>query len=460
MNLIQKAYIVPGQPQVLLGGDRNPGWKSLKESYEKIGREIAESDAELMLVYSTQWFSVIGHLFQTDPKPKWVLVDQNWYDLGEIPYEFVIDPKFGQLYCDTARKYGLQASTVNYYGFPLDPGSVVALKLLNPDNRIPASIVSCNIYAEREESRTLGKAAREAIDQYGKKTIVVVVSNLSNRYEVTDIDPAQDKVSSTKDDEWNRKILEIFSEGRLEDVAQVAREFAREANADMGFKAVWWLAALMGEHNRYDGKVWDYQPVWGTGAALIELTPSNKKIDFEKEFDEGPAGGVSGTGLVTHNITDDTASVTNQNSQRKGESSSPQGERILVKNAPTPVGPYPHARRVGDMLYLSGIGPRQPGSGAIPGLTIDSSGAIVDHDIAIQTRAVIENVRQILEDSGSSLEKIIDVTVFLTNMKRDFDTFNRIYGEYLGVIQPTRTTVGVDSLPTPIAVELKVIAKA
>jgi len=419
-GLVQKAYLVPGQPHIFLAPERNAGWASLKANYEAVGREIEKSGAELMLLYSTQWFSVIGHLFQTDPQPKWVLVDQNWYQFGEIPYQFRIDPAFGELYARTAKELGMQAATVNYHGFPIDPGTVIALKLLNPNNRIPASVVSCNIYAERDETRALGRAARSAIEQYGKKTIVVVVSNLSNRYEVADIDPANDRISSAKDDEWNRKILEMLGEGRLEDVAQVAREFAREANADMGFKAIWWLAALAGENNLYDGKVWDYQPVWGTGNAIVELTPNPKKeLDFEKEFDEGAVA--AGTGLTSDVI-------------------------VRTEKAAAPVGPYPHARRVGELLFLSGIGPRQPGTNAIP------------KGIEAQTRATIENIRAILEAAGSALDKVLDVTVYLTDMKGDFERFNRVYAEYLGHVQPTRTTVGVDSLPTPISVELKVIA--
>jgi len=436
--MIHKAYIVPGQPHILLAPDRNAGWASLKKSYDAVGREIENSGAELLLVYSTQWFSVIGHLFQVDPKPKWTLVDQNWYEFGEIPYELKIDPKFGELYAGICKEHGMQASTVNYHGFPIDTGTVVALKLLNPNNAIPASIVSCNIYAEREESRALGFAGRAAIEQYGRKTIVVCVTNLSNRYEVADIDPAHDRISSSKDDEWNRKLLEMFGEGRLEDVAQVAREFAREANADMGFKAIWWLAALMGENNRYDGKVWDYQPVWGTGSAIVELTPSSKELDFEKEFDEAavPQFDIgSGTGLQTHNVL---AEAPKRDQQQSGV--------VFTEKAPKPVGPYPHARRVGDLVYTSGIGPRKPGTNEIP------------EGIEAQTRSCIENIRTILEAAGSSLNQVLDVTAYLTDMKRDFDRFNKVYAEYLGKVQPTRTTVGVDSLPTPISVELKVIA--
>ena len=110
------------------------------------------------------------------------------------------------------------------------------------------------------------------------------------------------------------------------------------------------------------------------------------------------------------------------------------------------------------MLFLSGIGPRRPGSGEIPGLIRDGAGSVIAHDIEVQTRAAIENVKAILEDAGSSLQKVLDVTVYLTDIKSDFDAFNRIYAEYFGEVQPTRTTVGVESLPTPIAVELKVIA--
>lgn len=462
-GLIQKAYLVPGQPHILLAADRNAGWASLKASYEAVGREIERSGAELILLYSTQWFSVIGHLFQTDPNPTWTLVDQNWYELGEIPYSFRVDPEFGTLYAGICKDLGMQTATVAYHGFPIDTGTVVALKLLTPNNAIPASMVSCNIYAERDETRALGRAARTAIERYGKKTIVVIVSNLSNRFEVGEIDMAHDKISSSKDDEWNRKILEMLGEGRLEDVAQVAREFGREANADMGFKAIWWLAALAGENNKYDGKVWDYQPVWGTGNAIVELTPNpNKELDFEKEFDEGPVE--QGTGLETHNVAEGGPDVHRESEMTSDPgvipnvaemATEPEFRVAQVKSntfktsrAPSPVGAYPHARRVGDLLFLSGIGPRRPVTNEIP------------VGIEAQTRATIDNVRVILEDAGSSLEKILDVTVYLTDMKRDFDSFNRVYAELLGSIQPTRTTVGVDSLPTPIAVEMKIIAAA
>ncbi len=133
-------------------------------------------------------------------------------------------------------------------------------------------------------------------------------------------------------------------------------------------------------------------------------------------------------------------------------------QSINSDKAPDPVGLYPHARKVGDLLFLSGVGPRQKGSKEIPGVTLSSDGNIVSYDIETQCHAVFQNVRYILESSGSGWENLVDVTVYLTNMKADFVTFNRIYAEYFKDNQPCRTTVEVNALPTPIAIELKCIA--
>lgn len=133
-------------------------------------------------------------------------------------------------------------------------------------------------------------------------------------------------------------------------------------------------------------------------------------------------------------------------------------QAVLSDKAPEPVGHYPHARRVGHLLFLSGVGPRKKGSRDIPGVTLDASGNIVSYDIETQCRSVFENVRQILEDAGSRWENIVDVTVFLTNMKKDFPVYNRLWAEYFRENTPCRTTLEISALPTPIAIELKVIA--
>ena len=126
--------------------------------------------------------------------------------------------------------------------------------------------------------------------------------------------------------------------------------------------------------------------------------------------------------------------------------------------APEPVGLYPHARQIGNLLFLSGIGPRTKGSKQIPGVELDENGNIVSYDIEVQTRSVFENVKTVLEASGAKWENLVDVTVFLTNMKDDFKKYNAIWAEYFEAGAPCRTTVEINSLPTPIAIELKCIA--
>ncbi|NND95392.1 MAG: RidA family protein [Flavobacteriales bacterium] len=137
-------------------------------------------------------------------------------------------------------------------------------------------------------------------------------------------------------------------------------------------------------------------------------------------------------------------------------------DRIDAQGAPKPVGSYPHARKVGNLLFLSGVGPRVAGSddtdSGVPGLELDKNGNFIEFDFEAQCHSVFKNVRTILEQSGSSWDNLVDVTVFLVDMKRDFKTYNRIYAEYFTDNQPCRTTVSITALPTPIAIELKCIA--
>jgi len=425
-SVISKALLVPGQPHILLAHEKSPAWTSLYKSYAKLREEIEKTDADLILYFSTQWLSVIGYLFQADPKPEWLHVDSNWHELGSMPYKFKIDTEFAKTYADLVRPLGHNAALVNYRGFPIDTGTIVAQKLLNPQNRIPAAMVSCNMYAEKEETLSIGASAAQALEKSGKTAIAVLVSGLSNRFFTHEIDPREDHISSAKDDEWNRKICELLGEGRLEDVSQIAREFASEANGDMGFKGIWWLNGLCGQTNSFKGKVYDYQPVWGSGNALVSLTPSHP--------------------IRPKPVQPKKASLQ--------ESSVTKSEK-----APEPVGAYPHARRHGDLLYLSGIGPREKGKKEIPGVELNPEGKILNYDIQRQTHSVIQNINIILEAAGSSLDKIVDIQVFLTNMKEDFKSFNNVYAKYFSVDGPTRTTAEVGSLPTPIAVEFKVVAR-
>jgi 2-aminomuconate deaminase len=130
----------------------------------------------------------------------------------------------------------------------------------------------------------------------------------------------------------------------------------------------------------------------------------------------------------------------------------------MSSKAPKPVGLYPHTRRVGNLLFLSGVGPREKGTKVIPGVELDENRNIISYDIEKQCRSVFNNIKNILEDSGSKWENIVDVTVFLTNMKDDFPIYNKLWAEYFAIDPPCRTTLEINCLPTPIAIELKVIA--
>lgn len=136
----------------------------------------------------------------------------------------------------------------------------------------------------------------------------------------------------------------------------------------------------------------------------------------------------------------------------------PSSKGIHSEKAPEPVGLYPHARRVGNLLFLSGVGPRERGTKKIPGVELDAAGKVTSYDIEAQCHSVFKNVRLILEDAGSSWDKIVDVTVFLTNMKDDFSKYNKLWADYFKDNPPCRTTIEINCLPTPIAIELKVTA--
>lgn len=287
MSNIVKGFLLPGLPHILLKPEANPGWSKLRRAFEEVRKDIEQTEADLIIIYSTYWPSVIGHQIQARPEPEWVHVDDQFHALGSIPYKFKVDSDFAKLYCEEAKEKGLHARTINYHGFPIDTGSVVVNKLINPDNKLPIVIVSSNVYSDRAETIVLGKAASEALTQSKKKAIAISISSLSNRLHTKPIDPKEDHISSLKDQEWNKKYLDFLADGRLEDVSQLSRQFHREARVPKvtNFKPFWWLSAVMGQNNFYTGKVYEYQPVMGTGAAIVGLTPSDTAAR-DLEFDE------------------------------------------------------------------------------------------------------------------------------------------------------------------------------
>ena len=454
---IVESFVVPVHPHTVLAPDQNEGWGKLRQAYDDAAQIIRDSEADLLIIYSTTWPSIIGHQLISDPNPEWVMVDHDFHELGSIHYSFNIDAEFAALWDAESKARGLQSRCVNYRGFPIDVGSVVALTLLNPDNKIPAVIVSSNVYADRSETTVLAKACKEIVRKTGRKAVAITAMSLSNRMFTEHIEPENDRIHSLKDDEWNQKILEFLSAGRLEDVGQLSRTIQQQIRVQkvVNFKPMWWLSAMNDNRNDLTGKVLAYEAIHGAGCAVVNLNPAHSGFG-DKEYDEDDVEVFSGE----RGVLDTTNTV--ETDQGEGpalwEPTEAEGS-VNTNSAPKPVGAYPHARKVGDLLYLSGVGPRQPGTNEIPGGPIhDSNGNALDYDIKAQTQAVVDNIARILEEAGSSINNVLDVTSFLIDMDRDFKGYNEVWAETLGKVGPTRTTLAIRALPTPIAVEMKVIA--
>ena len=463
MNLsngeIVESFVVPVHPHTVLAPEQNEGWNRLRQAYDEAAKIITDSGADLLIIYSTTWPSIIGHQLISDPNPEWVMVDHDFHELGSINYSFNIDAEFAELWNAENKARGLQSRCVNYQGFPIDVGSVVALTLLNPDNKIPAVIVSSNVYADRSETTVLAKACRDIVKKTGRKAVAITAMSLSNRMFTEHIDPKDDKIHSLKDDEWNRKILEFLGEGRLEDVGQLSRTIQQQIRVQkvVNFKPMWWLSAMNENRNNLTGNVLAYEAVHGAGCAVVNLNPTESGFG-DKEYDEDNVEVFSGERGVLDSATKTQEPAQTTNGPALWEPTKAEGS-VNTNSAPKPVGAYPHARRVGDLLYLSGVGPRQPGTNEIPGGPIhDQQGNPLNYDIKAQTQAVVDNISRILEEAGSSIDKVLDVTSFLVDMDRDFQGYNEVWAETLGKVGPTRTTLAIRALPTPIAVEMKVIA--
>jgi len=277
----------------------------------------------------------------------------------------------------------------------------------------------------------------------------------------------------------------------------LARQFSQQANGDRRMKAIWWLNALNGQHNNFHGTVHAYEPVYGAGCAVVGLLPTAKPTEAA-EYDEDEAetyGGdrnvLGGNNLFESAVDgddrdddadgdrdDDRDDGDGDRDHREGVGAGNDGEAMAMGRqvklnattqagviqaaaAPKPVGAYPHARRVGEFLYLSGLGPRNPADNSIPGGPVwNAKGKKQVYDIEAQTEAVIANMKTVLASAGATLADVVDCTCYLIDMERDFAGFNKVYSKHFGDVQATRTTLEINRLPTPIAVEFKAIAKA
>jgi ABC-type branched-subunit amino acid transport system permease subunit len=263
------AFLVPGSPLPVLR-PANPPWKAIAEGYEAARKSLAAAKPDVILLYSSQWLAVLDELWQGKPRVSGLHVDENWHEYGELRYDLRVDVSLARACVAAAGEAGIRSKLVDYEGFPIDTGTIVANGFLNPYKDIPVLIAANNLYHDWDTTRRLGEIAVEQAIAQGKRCAVVAVGGLSGTIFREEIDLAQDRIASQSDDTWNRDVLRLMEQGKVEELVAEVPNYARQAKVDMGFKALAWLLGATGGRL---GKatVHAYGPVYGAGAAVVEF---------------------------------------------------------------------------------------------------------------------------------------------------------------------------------------------
>ena len=264
------ALLLPGTPQ-LLAGDPAQSWRELADAARLAGEELRATGVDALLLMSTQSFTVLGHQFQARPVLEGTYVDENWYDFdyGTFAYRVETHPELVRAWASNAEDAGFQARLTDYDRFPVDTGTLVARRLLDPDGTLPVALMSCNLYVEPEEMTSLGGAGAMAAEELGLRVAVVAVSGLSGGWINRWITPPEDRFEDPQHDEWNRRMLSALADEGAARTLELREEYAIEAEVDSQFRA---LDFLYGATGGLPGPadVRAYGPVWGTGAAVVK----------------------------------------------------------------------------------------------------------------------------------------------------------------------------------------------
>lgn len=286
------AALVPGMPHLLAGsvtttghrgaattgrgGDAARSWKALAEGVREVGRRLAAAKPDVVLTLSTQWFTVLGHQVQMDPRPHGHHIDENWYAYpwGHVDYDLPMDTELAVAWADAIDDAGYQARRTHYDGFPIDIGTIVARRLADPDGRIPGAQVSCNLYAPPEAMGELAALGVEVAAAQGKRVAVVVVSGLSAGLIQRWITPDEDHMLTPEHDRWNRRILDLLVDGDADAVMAEREAWAAEATVDAQGRGLAFLhgAGVLGT----PAELIEYGPIWGTGAAVLHWTGTER----------------------------------------------------------------------------------------------------------------------------------------------------------------------------------------
>lgn len=264
---VVSAFLVPGNPLPLLRED-NPPWAILAEAARTAGRALADSKPDVLLIYSTQWITVLDELWQTRPHSSGLHVDENWYEYGDLQMDLRADVDLANACIAAANEAGIKSKAVDYEGFPIDSGTIVAGAFLNPTGLIPAVVAANNLYHDFAKTETIaGLAARQA-DLQGKRAAVIGIGGLSANYFDKDIDLAQDQIVNASDDEANKALLADMVAGSAKLRPSMER-YAAAVKADMGMKHLAWVLGAIGDYG--SATVHGYGATYGAGAAVVEF---------------------------------------------------------------------------------------------------------------------------------------------------------------------------------------------
>lgn len=265
---IVSAFLLPGNPLPLLAGD-NPPWAELARGCRAAGEALRASRPDVLLIYSTQWLAVLDQLWQTRPHSTGVHVDENWYEYGDLEIDIRADVELTTACITSANAQGIRSRPVDYDAFPIDTGTIVANRFVNPDARIPAVIAASNLYHDFAKTEAIGALVRAEVEKQGKRAAVLAIGGLSGSYFDHHIDIAQDCIVSAEEDLANKDLLEEMSSGDQDSLRACLPAYSAVAKGDMGMKHLAWLLGAAGAFQ--GATVHAYGPTYGAGAAAVEF---------------------------------------------------------------------------------------------------------------------------------------------------------------------------------------------
>jgi 2-aminophenol/2-amino-5-chlorophenol 1,6-dioxygenase subunit alpha len=261
--------LVPGLPQLLAPSQESPHIK-LKAAMQKLGTSLSDQGVQRIIYYSSQWLSVLGTMVQAKEQLRGTHVDPSWHQLGTFDYDIGVDLSLSRLIADCSNSAGYFTQMIDYDGFPVDTGTIVADSLLNP-SKIRVTMISSWLYATYNQIKDFATVIGTAIANDSLPTAVIGISSLSGNYFPTDLDPREDHISSVTDDDWNRRIIALCERGALSEVDSLAGDYSKQCRVDVDFKVMAFLRGIGAAAGHKTAICHGYQAIHGTGAAILEF---------------------------------------------------------------------------------------------------------------------------------------------------------------------------------------------